>query len=304
MRSLWSLDRDLAYARHYPAVSWSASFSRDAARVGAWHAANGDPEWARRRGRVLSLVADADRLAALADLVGVGSLPGPERMVLLTGRLAAGGGPAAELAVAPTTPCAPRRRGPRWSTRSWRSTTAAWRSSRRGVLASLIEEVDWGPIVRARDETGSAGRRRRRGRGATSCWPTWTPWNRAGGCHEPVGRGGVHVGPGPARPAARRPRTCAGVGWDEYVTARAPTRARTATVSSSRSTATLRSSRCSRAPRGSSPQRTRVRFGGTPLQHPRRRVVAGSGLQRAWGPAGRRTARPRRRAGRRRPGPR
>jgi V/A-type H+-transporting ATPase subunit A len=23
-----------------------------------------------------------------------------------------------------------------------------------GVLASLIEEVDWGPIVRARDETG------------------------------------------------------------------------------------------------------------------------------------------------------
>jgi V/A-type H+-transporting ATPase subunit A len=24
-----------------------------------------------------------------------------------------------------------------------------------GVLASLIEEVDWGPIVRARDETGS-----------------------------------------------------------------------------------------------------------------------------------------------------
>ncbi|MGB8385025.1 MAG: V-type ATP synthase subunit A, partial [Dermatophilaceae bacterium] len=87
VRSVWSLDRDLAYARHYPAVSWTSSFSRDAARVGAWLAARGDPEWARRRGRVLALVADADRLAALADLVGVGSLPGAERMVLVAGRL-------------------------------------------------------------------------------------------------------------------------------------------------------------------------------------------------------------------------
>ena len=30
VRGLWSLDRDLAYARHYPAVGWSGSFARDA----------------------------------------------------------------------------------------------------------------------------------------------------------------------------------------------------------------------------------------------------------------------------------
>jgi V/A-type H+-transporting ATPase subunit A len=29
VRFLWTLDRELAYARHYPAVSWSGSFSRD-----------------------------------------------------------------------------------------------------------------------------------------------------------------------------------------------------------------------------------------------------------------------------------
>ncbi|MGZ8716959.1 MAG: hypothetical protein ACXWYO_07595 [Gaiellaceae bacterium] len=28
-RCTWSLDRDLAYARHYPAVSWHDSSSRD-----------------------------------------------------------------------------------------------------------------------------------------------------------------------------------------------------------------------------------------------------------------------------------
>ncbi|HEY1322920.1 MAG TPA: V-type ATP synthase subunit A, partial [Streptosporangiaceae bacterium] len=38
VRSLWTLDRDLAYARHYPAVSWSGSFSRDVAAIAAWHA--------------------------------------------------------------------------------------------------------------------------------------------------------------------------------------------------------------------------------------------------------------------------
>ena len=39
VRSLWTLDRELAYARHYPAVAWSGSFSRDADAVGVWYAA-------------------------------------------------------------------------------------------------------------------------------------------------------------------------------------------------------------------------------------------------------------------------
>ena len=29
VRSLWLLDRELAYSRHYPAVSWTGSFARD-----------------------------------------------------------------------------------------------------------------------------------------------------------------------------------------------------------------------------------------------------------------------------------
>jgi V/A-type H+-transporting ATPase subunit A len=87
VRGVWALDRDLAYARHYPAVAWSGSFARDADRVGRWYAANGDPDWARRRGRMTSLLAEADRLGELAALVGVSSLPGHERVTLLAGRL-------------------------------------------------------------------------------------------------------------------------------------------------------------------------------------------------------------------------
>ncbi|HEY3437866.1 MAG TPA: V-type ATP synthase subunit A [Actinotalea sp.] len=87
VRALWGLDRNLAYARHYPAVGWSGSFSRDAENLAAWYARNGDLGWGARRARVTGLLAEADRLGELAELVGAGSLPGHERVVLLAGRL-------------------------------------------------------------------------------------------------------------------------------------------------------------------------------------------------------------------------
>ena len=152
VRSVWSLDRDLAYARHYPAVSWTTSFSRDAAPVGSWHAARGDPQWARRRGRVLSLVADADRLAALSDLVGVGSLPGSERMVLLTGRLVREAVLQQSALSANDAVCSPEK-GAALVDAVLGVHDRCLSLIEQGVPASVIEEVDWGPIVRARDET-------------------------------------------------------------------------------------------------------------------------------------------------------
>ena len=87
VRTLWSLDRDLAYARHYPAVTWRDSFSRDAEVVAEWQGQNGDPSWQARRLQALTLLAEADRLEPLAQLVGAAALPDSERITLLTGRL-------------------------------------------------------------------------------------------------------------------------------------------------------------------------------------------------------------------------
>lgn len=87
VRCTWSLDPDLAYARHYPAVSWRDSSSRDADLLGPWYAAHGRRDWARRREEALRLLAEADRVDAIAELVGAGSLPEREQVVLLSGRL-------------------------------------------------------------------------------------------------------------------------------------------------------------------------------------------------------------------------
>jgi V/A-type H+-transporting ATPase subunit A len=87
VRAVWSLDRDLAYARHYPAVSWRDSSSREAEALAGWHSLHGDWTWAERRQRALALLAEADRVDAVAQLVGATSLPDEERIALLTGRL-------------------------------------------------------------------------------------------------------------------------------------------------------------------------------------------------------------------------
>lgn len=61
--------------------------SRDVEAVGAWHTLAGRTAWARARARAVALLADADRLAPMVELVGLSALPDRERMVLLAGRL-------------------------------------------------------------------------------------------------------------------------------------------------------------------------------------------------------------------------
>ena len=87
VRCTWSLDPDLAYARHYPAIRWQDSSSRDVEPIASWRTLEGDPDWARRREEGLRLLAEADRLEAIAELVGAATLPDEERLVLWSARL-------------------------------------------------------------------------------------------------------------------------------------------------------------------------------------------------------------------------
>ena len=153
VRSVWSLDRDLAYARHYPAVSWSQSSSRDTRQVGRWHAENGDPEWGERRARAIRLLAESDRVQAVAELVGAVSLPDPERIVLLTGRLLR------ESVLQQSA----LSRNDAWSSRDKQAALLAMVLAihdraldlvRRGVPAAHIEELDLSDAARARDQGG------------------------------------------------------------------------------------------------------------------------------------------------------
>ncbi len=152
VRCVWSLDRDLAYARHYPAVSWTGSFSRDATALATWHTRSGDPGWAGRRARVMSLLADADRLSALADLVGLGSLPSAERVVILGARLLREA-VLQQNALRESDAAASPAKGVALVQSVLHVVAHCQSLVDRDVLASTIEEQDYSPLLRAREET-------------------------------------------------------------------------------------------------------------------------------------------------------
>ena len=154
VRCLWSLDRDLAYARHYPAVSWSGSFSRDGAIVAAWHARRGDPGWAERRQRLATLLAEADRLSSLAELMGVSALPPAERVTILTGRLIREA-LLQQSALSATDAFCDSARAAALAGAVLATADRCLDLARTGVPAATIEEQDFSPILRAREEAGT-----------------------------------------------------------------------------------------------------------------------------------------------------
>jgi V/A-type H+-transporting ATPase subunit A len=153
VRCLWSLDRDLAYARHYPAVTWRRSFSRDAEALGAWHASAGRPGWAADRTHAVAVLAEADRLAPMVELVGLSALPARERMVLLAGRLLQEAVLQQSALSANDATCFPEKQA---------ALLAMVLSIydrclllvAQGVSASVVEECDLSGVTRVRDEVG------------------------------------------------------------------------------------------------------------------------------------------------------
>ncbi|MGW7793162.1 MULTISPECIES: V-type ATP synthase subunit A [Streptomyces] len=155
VRCLWSLDRDLAYARHYPAVSWSESFSRDAPALAAAHARAGDSEWAGRRGRVARQLAEADRLADLVELVGITALPPHERISVLAGRLLREAA-VQQSALSPADAYSPPEKTAALVGAVLSVIDRCLELVDSGTPADAVEAVDFTPLLRARETAGPA----------------------------------------------------------------------------------------------------------------------------------------------------
>jgi V/A-type H+-transporting ATPase subunit A len=153
VRCLWSLDRDLAYARHYPAVTWRRSFSRDVDAVAASHATAGRVAWAVDRARAVRILAESDRLVSVVELVGLGALPGRERMVLLAGRLLRDAVLAQSALSENDAACSPGKQAALLDlVLAVYDRCVALVDG--GLPASVIEELDLSGVTRARDEFG------------------------------------------------------------------------------------------------------------------------------------------------------
>jgi V/A-type H+-transporting ATPase subunit A len=82
IQTFWGLSKELADARHYPAVDWLESFSGYVPSAAKWWAENVDPGWEKARGEALDLLAASEELQRIVNLVGVEALSSEQRWTL------------------------------------------------------------------------------------------------------------------------------------------------------------------------------------------------------------------------------
>ena len=81
VRCFWALDRQLADARHYPAINWLTSYSQYLEDIESWWNQT-DPEWSRLRIEAITLLQQEDKLQQIVKLVGPDVLPDSQRLIL------------------------------------------------------------------------------------------------------------------------------------------------------------------------------------------------------------------------------
>ncbi len=86
VKVFWSLDAQLAYARHFPAINWLTSYSLYQDDVGPWFDNNIKRDWMEKRGRMMYLLQEESELEEIVQLVGMDALSAPDRLKLEAAR--------------------------------------------------------------------------------------------------------------------------------------------------------------------------------------------------------------------------
>lgn len=84
VKVFWSLDANLAYRRHFPAINWLTSYSLY--DMGKWFNANVNDRWSELKARIMKLLNDEAELDEIVKLVGMDALSAPDRLKLKAAR--------------------------------------------------------------------------------------------------------------------------------------------------------------------------------------------------------------------------
>ncbi|MCD6465395.1 V-type ATP synthase subunit A [Candidatus Bathyarchaeota archaeon] len=87
IRVFWALDKELADARHYPAINWILSYSEYVDEISEWWSKNVDKEWRRYRSEAMRILQREDELKEIVKLVGPEALPDSQRLILEVARM-------------------------------------------------------------------------------------------------------------------------------------------------------------------------------------------------------------------------
>lgn len=82
IRCFWALDRQLAYARHYPAIHWLNSYSEYFDGLEQWYIDNVSEEFVKLRKEALALLQEESKLMEIVKLIGADILPDGQKLIL------------------------------------------------------------------------------------------------------------------------------------------------------------------------------------------------------------------------------
>lgn len=82
VRSFLALDRQLAYARHYPAINWLTSYSEYVEELSGWYEEHIDEKFMDYRREIVSILQEESNLMEIVKLIGADVLPDSQKLVL------------------------------------------------------------------------------------------------------------------------------------------------------------------------------------------------------------------------------
>ena len=86
VKAFWSLDSDLAYKRHFPAINWLTSYSLYVDTLEKWFNTQVSDRWTDLRAQIMRLLQEEAELNEIVQLVGMDALSAPDRLKLEAAR--------------------------------------------------------------------------------------------------------------------------------------------------------------------------------------------------------------------------
>ena len=86
-RAFWALDKQLAYARHYPAINWNQSYSEYLNDLSEWYIDNIDPKFMSTREEISTILLEESRLMEIVKLIGSDVLPDDQKLIIEIARI-------------------------------------------------------------------------------------------------------------------------------------------------------------------------------------------------------------------------
>jgi V/A-type H+-transporting ATPase subunit A len=87
IRTFWALDRQLAYARHFPSINWITSYSEYLDDLAPWYEEHLGHDFAELRARVTGLLIEESKLMEIVKLIGADILPEDQKLIIDAARV-------------------------------------------------------------------------------------------------------------------------------------------------------------------------------------------------------------------------